>query len=314
MILILDIFLFIFIFIIVIMILCGFFSLCERKVLAMFHLRIGPGLFLFGLTSPITDGIKLILKFLLFIVHFDIFYFICSLLVTILCMYSIWFIIPLGYLIIFETNFTIFLILSIHAINLVSSVIVVGAYLFTSCFIYLAFLRTTVFSILGELCLQGSIYTIFVLEFFSFLSIKDMCVSQIFISNYILVGFIFMCIFCLLMLLDCSKLPFDYMECESELVAGLVTEFSGLFFIIYSLLEINHVLLSSFFIIALCWGGIHLTIKALMIILILFLIPRSICCRLKVTTAQSFLLNFILLINVSILFWFFFTKLLIVLL
>lgn len=87
--LILDLLIIILIFIVVLMVLCGIFSLCERKVLAMFQLRIGPGLFLFGILTPITDGIKLFIKYALFIISFDILYFIIALYITALCMYFI---------------------------------------------------------------------------------------------------------------------------------------------------------------------------------------------------------------------------------
>jgi NADH:ubiquinone oxidoreductase subunit H len=85
--LILDIIIISFIFIVVLMVLCGVFSLCERKILALVQLRIGPGLFLFGILTPITDGIKLFLKFILFIISFDILYFIIALYITACTMY-----------------------------------------------------------------------------------------------------------------------------------------------------------------------------------------------------------------------------------
>ena len=77
------------IFIIVLMVLCGVFSLAERKVMALVQLRVGPGLFLFGILTPITDGIKLFVKFVLFVISFDIIYFVMALYITALCMYLI---------------------------------------------------------------------------------------------------------------------------------------------------------------------------------------------------------------------------------
>lgn len=56
------------------MLLCGFYSLLERKMLSISQLRIGPALLLFGINTPITDGIKLILKFLNFSSNVDIIY------------------------------------------------------------------------------------------------------------------------------------------------------------------------------------------------------------------------------------------------
>ena len=39
-------------------------------------MRVGPGLFFFGILTPITDGLKLFIKFTLFIINLDTFYFI----------------------------------------------------------------------------------------------------------------------------------------------------------------------------------------------------------------------------------------------
>lgn len=62
------------IYMLIILILCGYLSLCERKFLAIVQFRIGPGLFLLGFLTPITDGLKLFLKFALFLVSTDLLY------------------------------------------------------------------------------------------------------------------------------------------------------------------------------------------------------------------------------------------------
>jgi NADH:ubiquinone oxidoreductase subunit H len=45
---------------------------------------------------------------------------------------------------------------------------------------------------------------------------------------------LYVCVLLVVLLFDSFRLPFDYLECESELVAGLVTEFSGLLFVVFS--------------------------------------------------------------------------------
>jgi len=71
------------------MILSGYYSLIERKIMALVQLRVGPGLFFFGLITPITDGIKLFVKFLLFVISFDYIYLIISIIIILLCTYFI---------------------------------------------------------------------------------------------------------------------------------------------------------------------------------------------------------------------------------
>lgn len=82
-----DLLLLILIIVIVLMVLCGFYSLCERKVLAVVQLRVGPGLFLFGILTPITDGIKLFIKFIVFTLQFDYCLMYISIYILLCCMY-----------------------------------------------------------------------------------------------------------------------------------------------------------------------------------------------------------------------------------
>eukprot|EP00796_Vickermania_ingenoplastis_P012704 gene12704-8666_t len=165
---------------------------------------------MFGLLTPITDGLKLFLKFALFVVSVDIVYLIGAMFIT-----AIWFIILL------DNCFTLFILLLVHTTSNLFSVFFIGCFLFTSCFVYLAAMRTMLFSIVGESSIFLLFLTSYLLDYFSYLGIKDICVGQLYINNSY-IG-------------DGLKLPFDYFECESELVAGLVTEFSGIFFVIYSI-------------------------------------------------------------------------------
>ena len=74
-----DVIIIVLLYIVVFMILCGYYSLCERKVLAAFQLRVGPGLFIAGILTPITDGIKLLFKNALLIVSIDFLYLVINL-------------------------------------------------------------------------------------------------------------------------------------------------------------------------------------------------------------------------------------------
>lgn len=159
----------------------------------------------------------------------------------------------------------------------------------------MATIRALLFSILGE----GSLLTLFIvsqlLDYFSLFSIKDICIMQINGYNVLLGTILFLFILWINMLLDGFKLPFDYTECESELVAGLVTEFSGAFFVIYSVMEISHLLLTTLLLSILVFGGTLITLKSITILIFCFFLPRVIGIRLKITTAQTFIslyLNF----------------------
>lgn len=289
----LDIFFVVIIFILVLLVLSGFVSLCERRILALVQLRIGPALFLFGLLTPITDGIKLFIKFTLFVVSFESIYLFGGLTITLFCIFLPWFLFPLGFIILFDKGLSLFILLGVHLFCNVFSVFLVGCFLFSSCFVYLAAMRTLFFSILTESTLLILLYCFYLLDFFSFFGIKDLCVGQLMFYNIYFLGPIFVCLFWICLLADTLRLPFDYMECESELVAGLVTELSGAFFVIYSVLEINHLLLATLLFCSLCFGGLFICFKSILILVFCFFVPRVICFRLKITTAQTFILLFL---------------------
>lgn len=154
-------------------------------------------------------------------------------------------------------------------------------------------MRALLFSILAESSISIALYIFYVLDFFSFFSIKDIAINQLFINNIFITGILFFFLFNITILLDGLRIPFDYLECESELVAGLIVEMSGFFFVIYSLMEINHILISSIMIISLNFGGILISLKSILILIITFLMPRAIGCRMKITTSQTFIILFL---------------------
>lgn len=308
-----DIIIIIIIDILVVLVLTGFVSLCERRILALVQIRIGPALCFFGILTPITDGIKLFIKFIIFVISFEIIYLIGAMLITTCCIFIGWFYFPIGFILLLDTGFTITIMMCVHVFSNMFSTFFVGCFLFSSCFVYLSAMRTMFFSIISESGLFLLYTTVYSLDYFSFFCIKDICVGQIYITNFYIAGILFVCIFWISMLLDGLKLPFDYMECESELVAGLITELSGFFFILYSVLEINHVLLTTLLLASLCFGGLFICFKAIIILIIGFFYPRVIGYRLKITTAQAFILIFLFYMCVLTFIWLFTTKIIAIL-
>nr|AAF26927.1 NADH dehydrogenase subunit 1 [Phytomonas serpens] len=304
-----DLFIVILIIILVVLILCGHTTLCERRILAIVQLRIGPALFFFGILTPITDGIKLFLKFTLFVVGFDGIYLIIALLVTTFCMFIGWLFFPIGYIILLDNGFTVFLMLFLHILINVCSVFWVGFFLFSSCFVYMSAMRVLFFSIISESSMLMLFLISFLLDNFSMLSIKDVSIGQLYINNFFLGGILFVGLFWICLLIDGLRIPFDYMECESELVAGLITELSGFFFVIYSILETSHLLLSTILLACFCFGGLFVCFKSLIILIVCFFFPRVIGFRLKITTAQTFIILFLFIMCFLLFNWLAITKL-----
>nr|DAC80477.1 TPA_asm: NADH dehyrogenase 1 [Leishmania pifanoi] len=308
-----DIIIIIIINILVVLVLTGFVSLCERRILALVQIRVGPALCFFGLLTPISDGVKLFIKFIIFVISFEIFYLISAILVTACCIFIGWFYFPIGFILLLDTGFTLTIMLCVHVFSSMFSTFFVGCFLFSSCFVYLSAMRTMFFSIISESGIFLLYTTVYSLDYFSFFCIKDVCVGQIYITNLYIAGILFVSLFWISMLLDGLKLPFDYMECESELIAGLITELSGFFFIVYSVLEINHILLATLLFSSLCFGGLFICFKAIIILMIGFFFPRVIGYRLKITTAQAFILIFFFYMCVICFSWLFTTKIIAIL-
>lgn len=299
--------------ILVILILTGYVSLCERRILAIVQLRIGPALCLFGILTPITDGVKLFLKFVVFVVSFDIFYLMGAMFVVALCMFVAWFFFPIGFIILLDCGFTVLLMLAIHVFSNLFSTFLVGMLLFSSCFVYLSAMRSLFFSIISEGLMMLLYLSLYLLDYFSFFGIKDICIGQLYINNFYLGGVLFVGIFWVGLLLDGMRLPFDYMECESELVAGVITELSGIFFVIYSVMEISHTLLSTLLLASMCFGGLFVCFKAIILLVVAFFWPRVVGFRMKITSAQSFILLFLCIIAFLLFNWLAVTKIIAVL-
>lgn len=291
------------IYVLIVLIVCGYLSLCERKFLAIIQFRIGPGLFLFGFLTPITDGLKLFLKFGLFLVSTDILYLSLICITIIITLFNIWFIIPLGYIIFFDVNMTIAIIVITHTIFNIVCVYGTGCYIFSSCFVYLSALRILVFSFIAETLMLLCLIVLFNLDSLTLFSLKEFAFSQLYMNNFFYLNFYFVFIFAVVILLDGLRIPFDYGECESELVAGIITEFSGIFFVLFSLSESNHCILNCIFFITVVFGGIFFSIKFICVLIVLILSPRAILCRFKITDVINFLSIFILLFILIFIVW-----------
>lgn len=293
MLLILDILLIIVIIIIVFMVYSGFISLLDRKVMAMTQNRVGPALFLFGLCTPIFDGVKLVLKFGLLILNVELLYLFLIIVYSLMFNYGLFFILPLSNIILININYNHFILLAIHSMLAVVNTFLVGCYIINTCFVYLATIRSILFSIIGEFCILIIFMYIMNIHFYAMLNFVILNTINIILCNFLCFP-----MFIILLTIICIYLQnminiFEFSEAESELVAGTITEFSGVFFCISSLIELSHMILSTYIIVSLLFGGFYFNFKFILCILLIFLIPKLLLCRLKINNALLFIFIYI---------------------
>lgn len=291
---IIDILIIVIIVIIVLMIYSGFISLTDRKIMALTQNRIGPGLFLFGLCTPIFDGVKLILKFGLLVLNVELFYLFLITVYSLIFNYMLYFIMPLSTLVLISTNYNHFTLLSVHTMLAVVNTFLVGCFILNTCFIYLATMRTILFSIISEFCI---IIIFLIMGNINFFALFNFVMLNVF--NTLLLNLLVFPVFIVLIIIICIYLQnliniFEFSEAESELVAGTITEFSGVFFCIASLIEISHIILSTYLVITILCGGFFINYKVILCLLIVFLIPKLLLCRLKINNALLFLIFYVL--------------------
>lgn len=166
-----------------------------------------------------------------------------------------------------------------------SSILIMGGFIFNTCFVYIATIRIVIFSMVSEVLMTLILVLFALVDFYAFFSFKYLCIGQIYVYNIYILGIYFLFVFLFISALDGLRLPFDYAECESELVTGFVTEFSGAFFVIFSLYEINHTCISCIIAVLLLFGGFFISFKMLLFLLCFVLLPKSILCRIRMTNA-----------------------------
>jgi len=226
--------------IIFILISVAYFTLLERKVLAVIQRRQGPNVIgVFGLGQPISDGLKLLSKEVILPSNSNKFLF--KLAPTLAFATSLigWGVIPFDKgAMLADISVGMLFILAISSLGVYG--IIISGWSSNSKYPFLGALRSSAQIVSYELPLGFSVINVALIA--GSLRLDEIVLMQRH------VWFVFpLCIpaiiFFISSLAETSRHPFDLPEAESELVSGFNVEYSGMTFALFSLAEYTNILM-----------------------------------------------------------------------
>lgn len=241
---------------IVILSIAAYLSLYERKLIARMQLRYGPRYCgPYGIYQPIADGLKLLFKQNIY-KHLS---FASIFAVALLFLFSLF---QFAFLpIINNIPFSLMYVIAIHS-------------LIRLCDIFIGITSKSKYGLSGGIRgifqkLSGDILYLLILLFIS--QDNSYCIIPNKSSNLLLIFLYF-----IVLLININRTPFDFIEAESELVAGSYTEYGGMLFgMIYISDYLNILFQSILFILLFLTSQINifsLAIKAFLVISLIIII------------------------------------------
>ena len=220
----------------------AYLTLVERKMLGSVQRRRGPNVHgFFGLIQPFADGVKLLIKEIVFPSNANVIIFLLSPLFTFFCTIMIWYTIPITG--IYSFRYAIFNIIYFSDFFVKCVGIIFAGWSSNSKYAFLGGIRSASQMISYELCLSSIFISMILISGDCTLSKLVYCQSNIW---YIFPLFPFWMLFVVVSLAETNRAPFDLPEAEAELVAGYNVEYSAIIFAMFFLAEYGNMLIMSF--------------------------------------------------------------------
>lgn len=214
--------------IVVVLIGVAYITLGERKVMGAMQRRKGPNIVgLYGILQPIIDGVKLLIKEILIPKQSNKINYIVGPTITLILSLIIWVVIPIGGIQGFykENNYSIIYILAVSSIS--AFILLYTGWSSNSKYTFLGAIRSIAQLISYEVSFGIIILNVMIMN--DSLNLLKILYEQIYIPNILFLFPIFI-LFIISSLAETNRPPFDLPEAESELVAGLLTEYGGFAF------------------------------------------------------------------------------------
>lgn len=216
----------------------AFYTLFERKVIGLFHLRVGPNkVSIVGLVQPLLDGLKLFTKQNLVPLRANKYVYVLAPQIGLFLAFFVWLTLPNLYLIV-SINYRIVLFFCVGSV-IVFSVLLSG-WASNSKYRLIGSLRSVAQSISYESVFRTLIVILMIL-------ILSYSIRSLFSQSSVLF-LVFFPVWLICTLAEGHRAPFDFSESESELVSGFNTEYSGANFAFCFLAEYATLLYSCFLI------------------------------------------------------------------
>ncbi len=236
----------------------GYLSLVERKVLADMQVRLGPmRVGPHGLLQPIADSLKLMLKEDIIPTNADTGIFWVAPVISTFTALTAFSVLPFSAVVrVADVNVGLLIISATSAVGILG--VILGGWSSNSHYPLLGSLRSAAQLVSYEVALAlGLLSGVMMAGTLSMVGIvkaqQERGVWFVFDNfGFMIVPFV---VYLIAAIAETNRAPFDLPEAESELVAGFMTEYSGMRWALFFLAEYGNILVVCSVAVTLFWGG-----------------------------------------------------------
>ena len=259
----------------------AYFTIAERKIMGIIQRRKGPNVIgIVGLLQPLADGLKLFVKETIFPSNSNLIIFLIAPMLTFILSLIGWAVIPLSkQIVLSDLNVGVLYLFATSSLSVYW--IIMAGWSSNSKYPFLGALRSAAQMISYEVSIGFIIINVCICAGSFNLSSIILAQKNIWFIIPLLPMFI---IFCVSMLAETNRHPFDLPEAEAELVSGYNVEYSAMTFALFFLGEYANMLLMSAFVSILFLGGWWPCIN----LSFLNIIPNSLWFSLKIALGVIF--------------------------